>query len=272
MSIANTITLPKLRLSPHRVISAQIYDFLRKQITETNIKPGILLSENSLSKHFNVSRQPVREALMRLSYEGLLSVLPQRGSVVERISITGLKETVFVRTAIEKECMLNITNLDDKTRRLCLQQLERVIAQQKRVKQDEKLRANYLRLDDLFHERLCALSGTAIAWNTIQSLKGQMDRIRFLTFGTVTPSEEVTHEHEEILARLEMNDLNEACRLLTQHLSNIIETQKPIVKQYSDWFTPESLTRLRQEESAAAAAMDDAEAKANAEPQANAKD
>ena len=163
MSIANTITLPKLRLSPHRVISAQIYDFLRKQITETNIKPGILLSENSLSKHFNVSRQPVREALMRLSYEGLLSVLPQRGSVVERISITGLKETVFVRTAIEKECMLNITNLDDKTRRLCLQQLERVIAQQKRVKQDEKLRANYLRLDDLFHEHLCALSGTAIA-------------------------------------------------------------------------------------------------------------
>lgn len=248
MSIANSFTLPKLRLSPHRVISSQIYDFLRKHITETNIKPGILLSENSLSRHFKVSRQPVREALMRLSYDGLLSVLPQRGSVVERISVTGLKETVFVRTAIEKECLLNITNLDDKTRQNCIKQLERVIAQQKRVKEDEKLRANYLRLDDLFHERLCALSGTNMAWNIIQSLKGQMDRIRFLTFDTVTPPSEVTKEHEEILELLERNDLTGACATLTAHLSNIIETHKPIMKQYSDWFTPESLNSLRLQE------------------------
>lgn len=254
MSIANSFVLPKLRLSPHRVISSQIYDFLREHITETNIKPGMLLSENSLSRHFNVSRQPVREALMRLSYDGLLSVLPQRGSVVERISITGLKETVFVRTAIEKECLLNITNLDVKSRQACLKLLERVILQQKRVKEDENLRANYLRLDDLFHERLCALSGTNMAWNTIQSLKGQMDRIRFLTFGTVTPPSVVTQEHEEILELLKGNEIKGACAALTKHLSIIIETQKPIIKQYSNWFTPESLNILRQEEEAAAAA------------------
>ena len=249
---SSILSLPKLRISPHKVISAQIYDFLRKHITETNITPGTILSENSLSKHFNVSRQPVREALMRLSYEGMLRVMPQRGSVVERISVSEIRQTVFVRTAIEKECVLNITNLKPKDREECLLQLERVLQQQKRLLQDEEdkdIRAAYLRLDDLFHERLCAISGTNMAWNTIQSLKGQMDRIRFLTFDKdVTPPETVTHEHEEIFAHLKTGDMKQCLVLLSQHLSNIIDTQKPIIRAYSDWFTPESLNMLRRDE------------------------
>ena len=93
MSVACTVVLPKIRISSQKSISPQIYDFLRKHITETTIVPGTTLSENALSEQFNVSRQPVREALMRLSYEGLLSILPQRGSVVERICIKELEYT-----------------------------------------------------------------------------------------------------------------------------------------------------------------------------------
>lgn len=244
MSVASNINLPKLRLSPKKVISPQIYDFLRKHITETNIKPGTLLSENSLSEHFHVSRQPVREALMRLSYEGLLSVLPQRGSVVERISVGDLVQTVFVRTAIEKECALNITKLDAKTKRNCLAAIEKVIDQQRRIKHDEDLRSNYFRLDDLFHEKICALSGAPMAWNTIQSIKGQMDRIRFLTFDSVSPTEVITHEHEQIFEYLKAGDLDHCLEFLSYHLSQIIITHKSIIKKYSDWFTPESLSQI----------------------------
>ena len=327
MSAASTIVLPRLRLSSKRVISAQIYDFLRKLIIETTIKPGTLLSENALSEHFHVSRQPVREALMGLSYEGLLSVLPQRGSVVERISVSALQQAVFIRTAIEKECLLNFIKLDKHTRTRLLQQIEKVIAQQhecdmkysqlnldfatesladkivtaaktaanvrplnqaqaavdakrlalnhipqhtmrtsKRRKSptaslpvtlapaaiessdevidDEHLvaekrwgeviadsdkelsldqaaaptseqerkeeqetrekewRATYLRLDDAFHERLCSMSGAPMAWNTVQLIKGQMDRIRFFTFHQITPTEVLTNEHWQIFQGL----------------------------------------------------------------------
>ena len=237
MSVANTVNLPKLRLYPKKVISPQIYDFLRKHITETTIKPGTLLSENSLSVHFNVSRQPVREALMRLSYEGLLSVLPQRGSIVERISVSELVQTVFVRTAIEKECVLNITKLDERTKRHCLNQIEKVLDQQHNISHDDNLKSNYLSLDDLFHERLCALSNAPMAWNTIQSIKGQMDRIRFLSFETEGHADGVTHEHDEIFDRLKANDIDGTLELLTEHLSQIIKTHKPIMKRYSDWFS-----------------------------------
>lgn len=244
MSVPSSVTLPKLRLSPKKVISPQIYDFLRKHITETTIKPGTLLSENSLSEHFNVSRQPVREALMRLSYEGLLSVLPQRGSIVERISVSELEQTVFVRAAIEKECIMMFPSLDGRARRNCLNQLQKILDHQKEIHDDPEQNAVYLRLDDSFHERLCAISGAPMAWNTIQSIKGQMDRIRFLTCSHISPPSEVTAEHEEIFNALKEERMQDCLEILNSHLTHINETHKAIIRDYSDWFTPESLSHL----------------------------
>lgn len=249
MSVPSAISLPKLRLSPKKVISPQIYDFLRKHITETTIKPGTLLSENSLSEHFNVSRQPVREALMRLSYEGLLSVLPQRGSVVERISVSELEQTVFVRVAIEKECVMMFPKLDPRTQRTCLNQIERNLEHQRNLisKTDEDIKSMYLKLDDAFHEKLCAISGAPMAWATIQSIKGQMDRIRYLTFDTVSPTAQITQEHEQIFEALKNNRMEECLNILTTHLTQINHTHKEIIKEYSEWFTTESLSHLDNE-------------------------
>lgn len=315
MSVASSIVLPRLRLSSKKVISTQIYDFLRKLIIETTIKPGTLLSENGLSEHFHVSRQPVREALMGLSYEGLLSVLPQRGSVVERISVSRLQQTVFVRTAIEKECVLNYKKLDKRARHQCLTQLEKIIVQQhqcdlkaaesaaidataaaasvatangltassvvpavddglydldsehdaehsnellgamqprerrdSRDSKDKDLRATYFRLDDSFHEHLCGISGGGMAWNTIQLIKGQMDRIRFLTFNLVTPTEVLTEEHRQILEYLKAEDYERCLSSLEAHLSTINESHKPVIREYSEWFTPESVAHLKEED------------------------
>lgn len=328
MSVASSIVLPRLRLSSKKVISTQIYDFLRKLIIETTIKPGTLLSENGLSEHFHVSRQPVREALMCLSYEGLLSILPQRGSVVERISVSTLKQTTFVRTAIEKECILNYQKLDKRTRNQCLTQLDRLIAQQHqcdlkaaefaamaaeaanapevvpiseltdddgdgvidiletRAKRpsasstvawaegvkddvvadgssstvilrehrdlqdsnDKEIRATYFRLDDSFHEHICALSGGPMAWRTVQLIKGQMDRIRFLTFNHVTPTKNLTQEHSQILEYLKAEDFENCLKSLEAHLRTINESHKPVIREYGDWFTPESVAQLQEED------------------------
>lgn len=317
MSVASSIVLPRLRLSSKKVISTQIYDFLRKLIIETTIKPGTLLSENGLSEHFHVSRQPVREALMCLSYEGLLSVLPQRGSVVERISVSALQQTVFVRAAIEKECVLNYKKLDKRSRHQCISQLEKIIVQQHQCdlkaaessaeniaidiaaaaaasaatasglnaglvgasgdvfddmdhehehehgeeqnntllprerrdlkdSKDKDLRSTYFRLDDSFHEHLCAISGGSMAWDTIQLIKGQMDRIRFLTFNRVTPTEVLTEEHRQILEYLKAEDFERCLSSLDAHLSTINESHKPVIREYSDWFTPESVAHLQE--------------------------
>ncbi|WP_298165665.1 GntR family transcriptional regulator [Novosphingobium sp.] len=68
--------------------SVKVYEALRKDILELNIQPGTLLDETELAERFGLSRSPVREALVRLSAEGLVKVLRNRSSIVAPFDIT----------------------------------------------------------------------------------------------------------------------------------------------------------------------------------------
>ena len=64
-----------------------IYETLRDEILSLDLKPGQLVDETSLAKRFNVSRSPVREALVRLVTESLLVTLPNKGTIVAPLRI-----------------------------------------------------------------------------------------------------------------------------------------------------------------------------------------
>lgn len=65
--------------------SARVYAQLRADILSVALKPGAPLDENSLSERFGLSRSPIREALVRLSSEGLVQILANRSIVVAPI-------------------------------------------------------------------------------------------------------------------------------------------------------------------------------------------
>src|ERR671921_101679 len=78
-----------------------IYGQIRQDIISLRLRPGTRLSENELALRFGTSRAPVREAIIRLAEEGLIEVLPQRGSFVTRISLSAMERARFVREALE---------------------------------------------------------------------------------------------------------------------------------------------------------------------------
>src|SRR5579885_1314317 len=67
--------------------AAYVYDSLKAQILDLELKPGTLLDETLVSRQFGVSRSPVREALIRLSAEGLVQNLRNRTSIVAQFDI-----------------------------------------------------------------------------------------------------------------------------------------------------------------------------------------
>lgn len=67
-----------------------VYDSLRKSILEMTLEPGSALDEVSLSTRFQMSRTPIREALVRLSAEGLVTTLPNRNTIVSAIDFVKL--------------------------------------------------------------------------------------------------------------------------------------------------------------------------------------
>ena len=69
-----------------------VYEHLRKSIINLELAPGELLDESSLSARFLMSRSPIREALIRLSMEGLVHTLPNKNSVVAPLDLESLPD------------------------------------------------------------------------------------------------------------------------------------------------------------------------------------
>lgn len=72
--------------------SARVYAQLRQDILRVALAPGSILDEVGLSERFGLSRSPIREALVRLSGEGLVNILPNRSTVVAPLNLENLAE------------------------------------------------------------------------------------------------------------------------------------------------------------------------------------
>ena len=67
-----------------------VYDSLRDEILDLKLAPGSLIDESELSERFSISRTPIREALVRLQGEGLITTLPNRSTIVSNIDFLNL--------------------------------------------------------------------------------------------------------------------------------------------------------------------------------------
>lgn len=87
---------------PRRVeLWQSVLETLRMAIVRGNLPPGTRLVEAELSEKMNVSRGPVRDALMHLEREGLVESLPRRGVVVAGVSERSVREIYGLRTVLE---------------------------------------------------------------------------------------------------------------------------------------------------------------------------
>ena len=78
-----------------------VYDYIKNQIVTKAIYPGTRIVEEDLVLETGVSRTPVRSALMRLAYDGLIQQQPNRGAVVAKPSATDLRQVYEARAVLE---------------------------------------------------------------------------------------------------------------------------------------------------------------------------
>jgi DNA-binding GntR family transcriptional regulator len=216
-------------------VNQQIYHFLRKDIVDCKIPPGTFLSEKEISIRFNVSRQPVREAFIKLAEAGLVQVLPQRGTFVMKISAKRVADGRFIRQALEcaivRRAAISITPAQ-------LMALEHNLHRQELAAQNNQIK-EFLALDDEFHYQLTQSADCVLAWETIEAIKATMDRVRFLSLSEVSPPESLIQQHYRIFNALKAQDADAAETAIYEHLQEIIYSITPIALQNSDWFETE---------------------------------
>ncbi|HKT96214.1 MAG TPA: GntR family transcriptional regulator [Paraburkholderia sp.] len=213
-------------------ITRQIYRALRQAIFAGQMVPGTPLSEKEVSDMFHVSRQPVREAFIKLVEAGVLQVLPQRGTFVKRISPRRVREGRFIREAIEtavvRKAAQHITDGQ-------LKQLADNLRDQ-RVAAKANDTAAFLALDEAFHCTIAQTIDCAAAWDAIQDIKAQMDRVRYLSLPDDSPLDHLIKQHAKILAALRAHDPDAAEAAMRAHLREILVTFGPIAARNPAWF------------------------------------
>src|SRR5512143_1572985 len=91
----------------------RVYQDLRRRICELTLPPGAPLRKEEIALEMGVSRAPVSEAIARLADEALVDVFPQHGSFVAPIRAEDVRESLFIRTALEVEAIRRVTQLAD---------------------------------------------------------------------------------------------------------------------------------------------------------------
>ena len=135
-------------------VGRQLICILRDLIIENTMTPGVRVSEAEIAARFGVSRQPVREAFIKLAEEGLVEIRPQRGTFVCKISLRAVEDARFIREAIEGDL---VRILATSAAPNVLEELRRQLTEQRRLSlgsNTQQDRPQFLQLDDLFHRTL----------------------------------------------------------------------------------------------------------------------
>ncbi|POD93615.1 GntR family transcriptional regulator [Pectobacterium odoriferum] len=220
------------QINNNEPVNQQIYRVLRKDIVECNIPPGKLLSEKEISVRFDVSRQPVREAFIKLAEAGLVQIMPQRGTFVMKISEQRVADARFIRQALECAIARRAAEMVTEEQLLTL---EHNLRRQELAAQNDQVR-EFLSLDDSFHQLLTQIANCPLAWETIESIKATMDRVRFLSLSQVSPPLSLIQQHYLIFSALKARDPDAAEKAIREHLQEMIYSITPIAQQNSDWF------------------------------------
>ncbi|MEP3278346.1 MAG: GntR family transcriptional regulator [Stappiaceae bacterium] len=217
-------------LDPTEAASRQLRTILRSRIVCNDLKPNSKISETEVAQHYDVSRQPVREAFITLVREGLLEIRPQRGTFVRKIDYSAVLDARFVREAVEADI---VKLLADKSDPALVSELRSQLKQQENVSRTNPQK--FIELDEYFHKTLADAAGKVNAWLHIDSLKSQMDRVRFLSFECF-PIQTLIGHHEQIVDFIEKQDQVGAEIAMRRHLQEILKSLPVIRKLCPDYF------------------------------------
>jgi DNA-binding GntR family transcriptional regulator len=183
------------------------------------LAPGQRLTELDIAIQYGVSRQPVREAFIGLDHAGLITVQPQRGTIVVLLSSRRLLEGRFVREAVETQLVRRgCAGFDGTVRR----GLDAVL-----TAQDEAAargdRGAFLDLDAEFHRALAAGCGVPTAWEALENIKTHMDRAWWLADPDGAEMQQAVAQHRSILDAIEAHDADAAERAVRTHLADLLK-------------------------------------------------
>ena len=214
------VKVPKLKIDSYQPLRDVIFETLRRSIISGDIKPGERLMEVSLAEQMGVSRTPVREAIRRLEAEGLVTMIPRKGTHVSELSVKDIMDVLEVRTVLDQLA----TSLAAKHMQPAQVKALEIIHKQYISNVEKDNMEGAIRKDVEFHDVIYAASGNPRLVAVASSLREHVYRFRVIYMKDNLIAENVLHEHEEILEALRNAQGSKASELAERHIKNQMES------------------------------------------------
>jgi len=203
----------------HKTLRDWVFECLRTSIVSGDLSPGQRIVEADLAKQLEVSKSPVREAILQLKQDGLVIDAPKgRGGVVAPLKPNDVREIYAVREALET-LAVRILASDPQPDRLA--PLQAIVARMRQAYNEGNVQRQF-ELDVEFHTALCAATGNRRLQDLFASLRPDVQRIFLFAVNAMTlegpdAPEVALAEHEALLQAITDGDPALATSRLIAH-------------------------------------------------------
>lgn len=210
----------------------KVFESLKMDIIKMRLLPGAKLSEADLALQFGVSRQPVREALIRLDNLRLVQIRAQRATKVRKISRIELIHSRFARLSIELEMVRQAAQL-------YAGEHDKAFAENLRQQREclKTLDLNLFNvLDYEFHHLISQAARAEFAFQSIVEAKVALDRLCVLSMKNKQTLKRIYHDHRDIYRALKARDESALVNAMRTHLGRIDETLSHVQQVHAEFF------------------------------------
>jgi len=191
------------------------YTYLKDTVLTDPAMQGEFLSEQMIADRVGISRTPIREALLLLAAEDLVSLVPKRGAYIAPLSGREIGELMEMRALLERYAAERSIVLGTAP----VAEMDRILDEQTKLRGNEKAK-EFIEADHRFHATLIASAGNSLMTKQYDALRSRQVRAGVTAlYRAVGRQEEVCVEHRRILEMLAAERADLACAAIDEHIA-----------------------------------------------------
>jgi len=210
----------KLKMENYELLNQKTYRILKQAIVRGDLAPNSKLALNEIAKSLGISNTPVREAINKLSSEGFVKIIPNKGIIVKEVNIDDLQEILHIRTFLDGLiAKLAAKKITDKE---IVNMMEIINKMEYCVKEDDRLAYNDL--DIKFHDFLLNITKNNKLKEIYNNLIVHTHKFRIRTLKIPDRMGKSLKEHKEIALKIKERNSDEANRVSQTHIESILRS------------------------------------------------
>ena len=209
-----------LKIQNRESLTQKAYHILKEAIIRGDIEPNVRITFQELAQSMGISTTPIREAINKLTSEGLVKLIPNKGIIINEISIDDFQEILQIRSSLDgliaELAAAKINEEEISTMMKIIYDME--IS----VKEDDRL--VYNDLDIQFHDFLLNIAGNQKLKDLYNNLISQAYKFRLRTLKLAYRMSKSLEEHKSIALAVKEKNPIKANREMRKHINSILKS------------------------------------------------